>query len=66
MQAKKVQLQDMDEIISLHENLTKPRLMWAQSNMWMLLKLFMDITLVLQKIRFWLKLTHFQNTRLIC
>jgi hypothetical protein len=33
MQAKKVQLQDVDEIISIHENLTKPGLTWTQSNM---------------------------------
>lgn len=66
MQAKEVQLQDVDKIISIHENLTKPGLMWTQSNMYMLLKLLMDITLVLLKIRFWLKPTHIQNTRLIC
>lgn len=66
MQAKEVQLQDVDEIISIHENLRKPGLMWTQSNMWMLLKLLMDTTLVLLKIRLWLKLTHIQNTRLIC
>jgi len=44
----------------------KSGLMWTQTNMWMLPKLFMDITLMLLKIRFWLQPTQFQNTRLIC
>lgn len=43
-QAKKVQLQDVNEIISTRENLIKPGLMWIQSNMRILPKLFMDIT----------------------
>lgn len=44
----------------------KPGLMWTQTNMWMLPKLFMDITLIFLKTRFWLQPTQFQKKRLIC